>query len=119
MPGVTLLPPVRPLGPEGWATLARVRLTALAEAPEAFYSTLAAEEHRTEAQWRAGATTASWHAALDADGAPAGLVAVVHAGPPPGDAMLISMWVSPSRRGTGLAEQLVAAALDDAARAGA
>jgi RimJ/RimL family protein N-acetyltransferase len=118
MPGVTL-PPVRPLGPEDWATLARVRLTALAEAPEAFYSTLAAEEHRGEAEWRAGATTASWFAALDADGAPAGLVAVVHGGPPPGDAMLISMWVAPARRGSGLTADLVATALDDAARMGA
>jgi ribosomal protein S18 acetylase RimI-like enzyme len=118
MPGVAL-PPVRPLGPDDWATVARVRLTALAEAPEAYYSTLAAEEHRSEAEWRAGATTASWFAALDADGAPAGLVAVVHGGPPPGDAMLISMWVAPARRGSRLAADLVATALDDAARAGA
>ena len=107
------------LGPDDWATLARVRLTALADAPEAFYSTLAQEEGRTEAEWRAGATTASWFAALDADGAPAGLVAVVHGGPPPGDAMLISMWVSAAHRGTGLAMDLVAAALDSAAGAGA
>jgi RimJ/RimL family protein N-acetyltransferase len=118
MPGVAL-PPVRPMGPDDWATLARVRLTALADAPEAFYSTLAQEEHRTEAEWRSGASTAAWFAALDADGRPAGLVAVVHGGPPPGDAMLISMWVSPAHRGTGLATQWVAAALDDAAGAGA
>jgi RimJ/RimL family protein N-acetyltransferase len=118
MPGVAL-PPVRPLDPDDWATLARVRLTALADAPEAFHSTLAAEEHRIEAEWRAGATTASWFGALDADRAPAGLVAVVHGGPPPGDAMLISMWVSAAHRGSGLARELVAAALDDAAGAGA
>jgi RimJ/RimL family protein N-acetyltransferase len=118
MPGMPL-PGVRRLCPDDWATLAAVRLTALTDAPQAFYSTLATEEHRTEAEWRAGACTASWFAALDADGAPAGLVAVVHGGPPPGDAMLISMWVSPAHRGTGLAGELVAAALDDAAGAGA
>jgi RimJ/RimL family protein N-acetyltransferase len=121
MPGVSP-PPVRPLGPDDWATLARVRLTALADAPEAFYSTLAAEEHRTEAEWRAAATTATWFAALDGDAPPAGLVAVVHGGRgghPPGDAMLVSMWVAHAHRGTGLAAELVAAALDGAAAAGA
>jgi RimJ/RimL family protein N-acetyltransferase len=95
-----------------------VRLTALADTPEAFHSTLAAEEHRTEAQWRAGVTTAAWFAALDADGAPAGLVAVVHGGPPAGDAMLISMWVAAAYRGAGLAADLVAAALGAAVGAG-
>ena len=110
--------PLRRLGPDDWATIARVRLTALADAPEAFYSTLGAEEHRTEAEWRAGATTAAWFAALDADGAPAGLAAVVHGGPPPGDAMLVSMWVAQTYRGSGLAAHLVAAALDAAAEAG-
>ena len=116
--GPPVLPPVRRLGPDDWETLARVRLTALRDAPDAFYSTLAAEEHRTEAEWRASATSAAWFAALDADGAPAGLVAVVHGGPPPGDAMLISMWVAAAHRGAGLATELVAAALDDAAAAG-
>lgn len=108
---------LRRLGPDEWATLARVRLTALADAPEAFYSTMAAEEHRTEAEWRAAATTAAWFAALDGD-EPAGLVAVVHGGPPAGDAMLISMWVAAAYRGAGLAAELVAAALDAAAGAG-
>jgi RimJ/RimL family protein N-acetyltransferase len=111
-------PPVRRLGADDWGALARARLTALADAPEAFYSTLAAEEHRTEAEWRVGATTAAWFGALDGDGAPAGLVAVVHGGPPPGDAMLISMWVAAAYRGAGLAAELVAAALDAAAGAG-
>lgn len=118
MPGV-LPPPVRPLGPDDWATLARVRLTALADAPEAFYSTLAQEEHRTEAEWRASAEQLSWFAALDAGGAAAGLVAVVHGGPPPGDAMLISMWTAAAHRGSGLAGQLVDAALGAARAAGA
>jgi hypothetical protein len=47
-----VLPPVRPVGPDDWALLKHVRLTALADAPEAFYSTLVKEEHRTEAEWR-------------------------------------------------------------------
>ena len=113
-----MTPPVRPLGPEDWALLKHVRLTALADAPEAFYSTLAKEEHRTEAEWRASAGQLTWFAALDADGAPAGLVAVVHGGPPPGDAMLVSMWTAPAHRGSGLAGELVAAALAAAREAG-
>jgi RimJ/RimL family protein N-acetyltransferase len=113
-----MLPPVRRLGADDWALLRHVRLTALADAPEAFYSTLAQEEHRTEAQWRTSAQQLSWFAALDADSAPAGLVAVVHGGPPPGDAMLISMWTAPAHRGSGLATELVAAALTAAAEAG-
>ncbi len=115
------LPVVRPLGPDDWATLARVRLTALADAPHAFYSTLAAEEHRTQAQWRASAASAEWFAALDDDGAPAGLVAVLHGGlgeEAPGDAMLISMWVAPPYRGSGLADELVDRAVNATADAG-
>ena len=111
-------PGVRRLGPDDWAVLKHVRLAALADAPEAFYSTLAQEEHRTQAQWRASAGERTWFAALDADSAPAGLVAVVHGGPPPGDAMLISMWTAPAHRGSGLATELVAAALAAAADAG-
>jgi RimJ/RimL family protein N-acetyltransferase len=117
MPGV-LLPAVRRLGPHDWSSLARARLAALADAPEAFHSTLAQEEHRTEAEWRASAEQLSWFAALDADSAPAGLVAVVHGGPPPGDAMLISMWTAAAHRGSGLATELVAAALRAAREAG-
>ncbi len=113
-----MTPAVRRLGPEDWALLKRVRLTALAQAPEAFYSTLAQEEHRTQAEWRASAGQLSWFAALDADSAPAGLVAVLHGGPPPGDAMLVSMWTAPAHRGSGLAADLVTAALAAAREAG-
>jgi RimJ/RimL family protein N-acetyltransferase len=109
---------VRRLGPDDWAVLKRVRLTALADAPEAFYSTLAREEPWTEAQWRASLERLSWFAAVDADSAPAGLVGVVHGGPPPGDAMLISMWTAAAHRGTGLAGRLVDVALAAAAEAG-
>jgi len=113
-----MTPRLRPVGPDDWALLKRVRLTALADAPEAFYSTLAREEPWTEAQWRASAERLSWFAARDADSTPAGLGGVVHGGPPAGDAMLISMWTAPAHRGSGLAAELVEVALGTAAAAG-
>ena len=126
---------VRRAHPDEWATVRDVRLAALADAPDAFASTLSRELAHSEPQWRSRIGAWPWFLAWRA-GAPAGLVAVVPDQPAAGPAAagpaaadtpardrrgwhLVSMWVSPQVRGTGVAELLVGAVVDHAGAAGA
>ncbi len=129
---------VRRAHPDEWATVRDVRLAALADTPDAFASTLSREQARTEPQWRSRIRAWPWFLAWHA-GTPAGLVAAVPdqpasgppaAGPRTGPATgpatqgargwhLVSMWVSPQARGTGVAELLVGAVVDHAGAVGA
>jgi GNAT superfamily N-acetyltransferase len=121
---------VRRAHPDEWATVRDVRLAALADAPDAFASTLSCELARTEPQWRSRIGTWPWFLAWRS-GTPAGLVAAVPdqpaSGPPAADPPardprgwhLVSMWVSPQVRGTGVAELLVSAIVDHAYAVGA
>jgi ribosomal protein S18 acetylase RimI-like enzyme len=121
---------VRRARPDEWATVREVRLTALADAPEAFAGTLSHELDRTEPEWRSRIGAWPWFLAWRA-GTAAGLVATVPDQPAgaPGPAdrpardphgwHLVSMWVSPQVRGTGVAELLVGAVVDHASAVGA
>ncbi|HEY9243161.1 MAG TPA: GNAT family N-acetyltransferase [Streptosporangiaceae bacterium] len=116
-----------------------VRLAALADAPDAFASTLAGERGQPEAEWRARIAALPWFLGFQ-DGQPAGLIAALPPRPRPDQAPaqdpdqaqqhdpdqdpeqtwhLVSMWVSPDARGAGLAELLVAAVTEHARQAGA
>ena len=125
---------VRRAHPDEWATVRDVRLAALADAPDAFASTLSRELARTEPEWRSRIGAFPWFLAWRA-GTPAGLVAAVpeepasgaaRADPPAGPAArdprswhLVSMWVSPQLRGTGVAGLLVGAVVAHAGAVGA
>jgi GNAT superfamily N-acetyltransferase len=121
---------VRRAHPDEWATVRDVRLAALADAPDAFASTLSRELGRTEPQWRSRIGAWPWFLAWRA-GTPTGLVAAVPdqpaSGPPAADPPardprgwhLVSMWVSPQVRGTGVAELLIGAVVDHAWAVGA
>ena len=109
---------IRRIEPEEWATVRRVRLAALADAPGAFASTLDSELRLDETTWRERVAAWPWFLAWR-DGEPVGLVAVVTE--QPGGASgwhLISMWVSPQVRGSGVADGLVAAVTAHARAAG-
>lgn len=116
---------VRRLGPEDWEISRQIRLTALAEAPYAFMSTLAREQRFDEREWRqrlSSPTAATFLAFLDA--APAGTAAGKVDDPDdeftvPGSWQLIGMWVEPNARGTGLAERLIDAVAHHAREQGA
>jgi ribosomal protein S18 acetylase RimI-like enzyme len=116
---------VRRARPDEWATVRDVRLAALADAPDAFASTLTRELGRTGPQWRSRIGAWPWFLAWRA-GAPAGLVATVPdqaaSGPPAAGRRgwhLVSMWVCPPARGHGVADMLVGAVMDHAEMAGA
>ncbi|MGN6793153.1 MAG: GNAT family N-acetyltransferase [Streptosporangiaceae bacterium] len=116
---------VRRLGPEDWEICRQVRLTALAEAPYAFMSTLAREQRFDEQVWRqrlsspVAATFLGW-----VDGAPVGTATGKVDNPDdefsvPGSWQLIGMWVDPDARGTGVADRLVEAVSSHAREHGA
>jgi ribosomal protein S18 acetylase RimI-like enzyme len=109
--------PVRWLKESDWAALRTARLAALAEAPYAFSSTLAREQHFGEAVWRdrtrTGAVYAAWSAAA---------IVGMATGRPADDGAgweLVGMWVSPDWRGSGVADRLVDAICEHARRAAA
>ena len=98
---------VRPLGPDEWRQLREVRLRALEEAPTDFGSTWAEERDRPDEWWQGSAASTAWFVAED-DGRIVGLAAGVAPGELRPHRELVSMWVEPARRGSGLAEELLA-----------
>jgi RimJ/RimL family protein N-acetyltransferase len=94
---------VRRVLPDEWQSFRAVRLAALAEAPNAFITTLAEAEAFPEQMWRSraaeGGTLLAWR-----DGRPVGIVAAFV---PDGQAQLVMMWVEPAARGTGVVEALI------------
>jgi ribosomal protein S18 acetylase RimI-like enzyme len=102
---------VREVTPDDWQTLRDVRLTALREAPYAFGSTYAREQAFTQEQWRGRINDRSvtFLAYRPERPEPAGLAGVYV---PDGVADVVSMWVRPSARGTGVGEALIGAAAD-------
>jgi ribosomal protein S18 acetylase RimI-like enzyme len=114
MDGVVM---TREIGPQDWATVRDIRLTALREAPSAFGSTYAREAAFTEERWRARFSPRSvTYLAYLADAAdraesadraePAGIAGVLEED---GATDLVSMWVRPSARGRRAGDALVAA----------
>jgi GNAT superfamily N-acetyltransferase len=100
------------------AILRDVRLQALSEAPEAFGSTYEREVSRTMADWQ------SWIAGgaifiLDRPEGARGMVAGLADAADPTIVQLMAMWVHPAIRGTGGADELVAAVLGWAKSQGA
>ena len=116
---------VRRVTPQEWATLRSIRLAALRDAPRSFGSAYEREAAWDEARWRESARTVAWFLAWR-DGLPVGVAgghggAVTDTGAPgeqrdgegasaaeAGDERrLISMWVEPAARGTGIADALI------------
>lgn len=110
---------VRPIGPGEWREWRDMRRAALADAPEAFSSTLVewSGEGDTEERWRARLTTVERNLLADIDGRPAGMVSGT--APSEGTVELISMWVAPGGRGRGVGDALVGAVLQWAVGQGA
>lgn len=107
---------VRPLLADQWALLKSVRLRALADAPDAFSTTLAQAQARTDEDWKAaalrshgpGQTTQIAFCGDEPCGMMVGIVSAGESAAPP-SAELLAAWVVPSQRGTGVAAALVEA----------
>ncbi|MFJ9855703.1 GNAT family N-acetyltransferase [Streptomyces sp. NPDC101150] len=97
------------LGPDNWSAWRALRLTALAEAPYAFGSTLAEwqGDGDREERWRARLGMRGSHNVIAVlEGRPVGMVSGVPA-EEPDTAELISMWVGPRARGRGVGDRLI------------
>jgi GNAT superfamily N-acetyltransferase len=103
------------LDADGWRDFRDVRLASLADAPGAFGSRHADWVDATEERWRARLTDVPL--TIGARGE-AGVVGVVSGVPSDDHVELISMWVAPAQRGTGLAGRLIAAVVEWAASLG-
>ncbi|MEV0032220.1 GNAT family N-acetyltransferase [Nocardia sp. NPDC050793] len=105
---------IHQLGPDEWHRFRRIRLLALAEAPYAFASTLAWAQVRTDQDWR-DLLAARTQFLATAGNHDLGTVGVVTEN---SGAHLISMWVAPEARGTGVADLLVRSVIDWSTAAG-
>jgi ribosomal protein S18 acetylase RimI-like enzyme len=101
---------VRRAAPGDEEALRRVRLAALADAPDAFESTLDRELDRPLSEWQRWLTHGAVFLFEDA-GEPRGIAAGIPHTDVPSAAFLVSMWVAPAHRGTGAADTLVASVL--------
>jgi len=101
---------VRRLGEDDWAALREVRLRALLDAPESFYTTYQDSVALLEADWRSRLReTGKVTLLAEVDDHAAGMVTGVPAGEAerdPDAAMMLAMWVSPESRGRGVADAL-------------
>lgn len=90
------------LGPDGWRLWRELRLAALAEAPDAFGSTLAewSGAGDTDQRWRARLHGVALNLVLLANGVPVGMVSAT-APDNQGHIELISLWVAPATQGQG------------------
>ncbi|MGW1340368.1 N-acetyltransferase family protein [Kribbella sp. NPDC002412] len=103
---------VRRLGEDDWATLREVRLRALLDAPDSFYTTYQDSVALLEEDWRTRLRATDKVTLLaEAGGRPAGMVTGAPASDEerdPDAAIMLAMWVSPESRGRGVADALTA-----------
>lgn len=92
------------IGPDDWQEFREVRLASLAEAPAAFGSSHADWADADETRWRDRLVAVPLTVVARTAGGPVG---VVCGAPSDDDVELISMWVAPDHRGTGLAGRLI------------
>lgn len=109
-------PKIRTFAPHEWSTYRDLRLRALAEAPDAFGGTLAAEQNRPDDEWSrrlAAGADARTNLPLVAEvrGEPIGLAWGRIEASDPEVAALYQMWVAPSHRGLGAGRMLLEAVI--------
>ena len=90
---------------EHWEAVKETRLRALADAPQAFGSTLDREVHLDKPEWQSRVANGHWFLA-SSQGRPVGIAAGVGR---PDERQIVSMWVEPDHRGSGAAAKLVEA----------
>jgi ribosomal protein S18 acetylase RimI-like enzyme len=106
------------LTPDDWRLWRRLRQAALAEAPQAFGSTLAewSGAGDTEARWRARLADVALNISVSSDGEPVAMASGTAPGSR-GAVEIISMWVAPAARGAGVGDAAIRHIIGWAARA--
>lgn len=103
---------IRAIGPDDWQAFRAIRVAALTDSPAAFGSTLEDAEQRSDEEWQAmvrarctSDASAIWLAEAG-DASAIGVVAADH-DTSTGHTELVSMWVTPESRGSGVARKLI------------
>jgi GNAT superfamily N-acetyltransferase len=100
---------IRRVGSDEWSTVRKIRLAALLDSPDWFWTTYDEEVTKPERWWRDRITAGAWFIA-QVGGRPVGIAAAISAPELKGsDRQLVSMWVEPGSRGRGIGSQLVEA----------
>lgn len=98
------------VGPHAWQRARAVRLRALQDAPDAFWTTVGQARAKPAAVWREQlASTATVTFLATAAGRDAGMAVGAPHHDDPGDAGLYGLWVAPEARGRGLGGRLLTA----------
>ena len=110
------LPRVRPFASHEWRLYKDLRLSALAESPDAFGSTLAAEQDRLDHEWSSrlasGASSGlDLPLVAELDGEPIGLAWGRVDRDDPELAYLYQMWIAPDHRRLGAGQMLLEAVI--------
>jgi ribosomal protein S18 acetylase RimI-like enzyme len=100
---------------DDWRRYRDLRLASLADAPLAFGSTYERERERTPDEWRGRLASRVQFVAFEGEVA-VGTVGIRDAAQGDGGVELVSMWVAPGTRGSGVADALVGAVLELARR---
>ncbi len=108
---------IQRLESSAWQRFKLIRITSLGDSPDAFGSTLAVAEQRSEQEWRQQLKDAATFVATE-DGEDFGLVRGIADNEVHTQAFLISMWVAPNTRQFGIGKSLVQAVVDWAQAAG-
>ena len=108
---------VRLLTERDWQLYRDVRLQSLQESPAAFATTYEVEAARPDDYWRERMTSCDRLLAVR-DGAPQGVVSLYHGDPAEATGEVLALWVRPEARNTGVAWQLLEAAVARAAAVG-
>lgn len=113
-------PSVRRFAPHEWRAYRDLRLRSLAESPDAFGSTLAAERDRPDAEWatRLAPSETDMPLIAEVDEEPTGLAWGRIEASARETAHLYQMWVAPAHRGRGVGWMLVDGVIQWARAAG-
>lgn len=101
------------LAPADWPLWRRLRQSALADAPDAFGSTLAqwSGAGDTEQRWRSRLQDVELNLAMTLDDEPVGIVSAT-APNATGQVQLISLWIDPRARGRGVGDEALRRVLE-------
>lgn len=109
---------LRAVSPDDWRLWREVRLPALEDAPDSFGASLADWQSADETRWRQRLSEVPFNVVALNDGDPVGQASGTHLDVD-NRAELISMFVAPDARGSGVADALVDAVREYALEAGA
>lgn len=106
------------LAPDDWERYKTLRLAALAESPDAFWTRLFQEEDQPESFWRGRLATATATISAQLDGNDVGLMAVAPWENSTTQAGIFSVWVAPGARGHGIGRAMTRDGISAAREAG-